>query len=58
MSNKKGLLALSPLIILIALITLFTIYSVQSGDQGSTLDEACCEKQSRQNHVGRQHVEG
>ena len=37
MSNKKGLLALSPLIILIALITLFTIYSVQSGDQGSTL---------------------
>lgn len=37
MSNKKGLLALSPLIILIALITLFTIYSVQSGNQGSTL---------------------
>nr|WP_296087294.1 Na+/H+ antiporter NhaC family protein [uncultured Prevotella sp.] len=37
MSNIKGLLALSPLIILIALITLFTIYSVQSGDQGSTL---------------------
>ena len=37
MSNKKGLLALSPLIILIALITLFTVYSVQMGDQGSSL---------------------
>lgn len=37
MSNKKGLLALSPLIILIALITLFTIYSVRGGDQGANL---------------------
>lgn len=37
MSNKKGLLALSPLIILIILITLFTIYSVQMGNQGSSL---------------------
>ena len=37
MSNKKGLLALSPLIILIALITIFTIYSVQKGDQGASL---------------------
>ena len=37
MSNKKGLLALSPLIVLIALITLFTIYSVKSGDQGQDL---------------------
>ena len=37
MSNKKGLLALSPLIILIALITLFTIYSVKSGDKGANL---------------------
>ena len=30
MSNKKGLLALSPLIVLIALITLFTFHSVES----------------------------
>lgn len=30
MSNKKGLLALSPLIILIALITLFTFHSVEN----------------------------
>ena len=37
MSNKKGLLALSPLITLIALITLFTIYSVKSGDKGANL---------------------
>ena len=37
MSNKKGFLALSPLIVLIALITLFTIYSVKSGDQGQDL---------------------
>ena len=37
MSNKKGLLALSPLIILIALITLFTVYSVKSGDKGTNL---------------------
>ena len=37
MSNKKGFLALSPLIILIILITLFTVYSVQTGDQGSSL---------------------
>ena len=37
MSNKKGLLALSPLIVLIVLITLFTIYSVQGGNQASSL---------------------
>ena len=37
MSNRKGLLALSPLFLLIVLITLFTFHSVQSGDQGSSL---------------------
>ena len=35
MSNKKGLLALSPLMILIALIALFTVHSVKSTDGAS-----------------------
>ena len=37
MSTKKGLLALSPLILLIGLIALFTIYSVESDDKDTNL---------------------
>ena len=37
MSTKKGLLALSPLILLIGLIALFTIYSVESDDKNMNL---------------------
>ncbi len=37
MNNKKGLLALSPLIILIVLITVFTIHSVEGGKEGANL---------------------
>lgn len=37
MSNKKGLLALSPLFLLIVMITLFTIHSVKSLGDGDNL---------------------
>lgn len=37
MSNKKGLLALSPLFLLIVLIVAFTIYSVDSNHQDTSL---------------------
>ena len=37
MSNKKGLLALSPLFLLIVLIVAFTIYSVDSSHQDTSL---------------------
>lgn len=37
MSNKKGLLALSPLFLLIVLIVAFTVYSVDSSHQDSSL---------------------
>ncbi len=37
MSNKKGLLALSPLFILIGFIIVFTAYSVESGDKDTNL---------------------
>lgn len=37
MSNKKGLLALSPLFLLIVLIVVFTVYSVDSSHQGTSL---------------------
>lgn len=37
MSNKKGLLALSPLFLLIVLIVAFTVYSVDSSHQGTSL---------------------
>lgn len=37
MSNKKGLLALSPLFLLIALIVAFTVYSVDSSHQDTSL---------------------
>lgn len=37
MSNKKGLLALSPLFLLIVLIVFFTIYSVDSSHQDTSL---------------------
>lgn len=37
MSNKKGLLALSPLFLLILLITVFTIHSVRSNGSGDNL---------------------
>lgn len=37
MSNKKGLLALSPLILLIALITLFTGYSAEESHKDTSL---------------------
>ena len=37
MSNKKGLLALSPLFLLIVLIVAFTVYSVDSSHQDTTL---------------------
>ncbi len=37
MSNKKGLLALSPLILLIVLIVAFTVYSVDSSHQDTSL---------------------
>lgn len=37
MSNKKGLLALSPLFLLIVLIVAFTVYSVDSGHQDTSL---------------------
>ena len=40
MSNKKGLLALSPLVLLIILITLFTIHSVESKDSNLSLTVA------------------
>ncbi len=40
MSNKKGLLALSPLVLLVALITLFTIHSVESKDNNLSLTVA------------------
>lgn len=40
MSNKKGLLALSPLVLLIALITLFTIHSVESKNSNLSLTVA------------------
>lgn len=40
MSNKKGLLALSPLIILIGLITVFTVYSVENRDTNLSLTVA------------------
>lgn len=37
MSNKKGLLALSPLFLLILLIAVFTIHSVRSNGSGDNL---------------------
>lgn len=37
MSNKKGLLALSPLFLLIVLIVVFTVYSVDSSHQDTSL---------------------
>lgn len=37
MSNKKGLLALSPLFLLIVMITLFTVHSVKSQGDGDNL---------------------
>ena len=37
MSNKKGLLALSPLVLLIVLIVVFTVYSVDSSHQDTSL---------------------
>lgn len=37
MSNKKGLLALSPLLLLIVLIVAFTVYSVDSSHQDTSL---------------------
>ena len=37
MSNKKGLLALSPLFLLIVLIVAFTVYSVDSSHQATSL---------------------
>ena len=37
MSNKKGLLALSPLFLLIVLIVAFTVYSVESSHQDTSL---------------------
>lgn len=37
MSNKKGLLALSPLFLLIVLIVAFTVYSVDSSHQNTSL---------------------
>ena len=37
MSNKKGLLALSPLFLLIVLIVAFTVYSVDSSHQDTSL---------------------
>ena len=37
MSNKKGLLALSPLFLLIVLIVVFTVYSVDSSHQNTSL---------------------
>ena len=37
MSNKKGLLALSPLFLLIVLIVAFTVYSVDSSHQDTGL---------------------
>lgn len=37
MSNKKGLLALSPLFLLIVLIVAFTVYSVDSSQQDTSL---------------------
>ncbi len=37
MSNKKGLLALSPLFLLIVLIVAFTVYSVDSSHQDASL---------------------
>ncbi len=40
MSNKKGLLALSPLIILIGLIVTFTVYSVENRDSNLSLTVA------------------
>ncbi len=40
MSNKKGLLALSPLMILIGLITVFTVYSVKNRDTNLSLTVA------------------
>ncbi len=40
MSNKKGLLALSPLALLIGLIALFTIHSVESKDSNLSLTVA------------------
>lgn len=40
MSNKKGLLALSPLFLLIVLIVAFTVYSVDSSHQDTSLSLA------------------
>ncbi len=40
MSNKKGLLALSPLMILIGLIAVFTVYSVENRDSNLSLTVA------------------
>lgn len=37
MSNKKGLLALSPLFLLIVLIVAFTVYSVDSSHKDTSL---------------------
>ena len=37
MSNKKGLLALSPLILLIAMIALFTVYSAEESHKDTSL---------------------
>ncbi len=37
MSNKKGLLALSPLFLLIVLITVFTVYSIDATHQDTSL---------------------
>ncbi len=37
MDNKKGMLALTPLIMLIALIVLFTVHTAQDGSQGDNL---------------------
>ncbi len=37
MSNKKGVLVLSPLIVLLVLITIITVHSVKSGSEGESL---------------------
>ena len=44
MSNKKGLLALSPLFLLIVLIVAFTVYSVDASHKDTKNQSPCAGK--------------
>ena len=52
MSNKKGLLALSPLFLLIVLVVAFTVYSVDASHKDTNLSLTVAFMIS----IGRAHV--